>query len=956
MSRGENGGSGLRLITFGRLTVEPSEGLVPGGPRPHRLALLAILASRGPRGMTRERVLAILWRDSSESRGRHALSQTLYALRQDLGCEVVPPGEVLRLDPGVISSDLEDFRVALEGRNWSRAAALYAGPFAAGFSLSNPSGFDEWLDDERRRLAREGHKALISAAQEAETCGDLRQAMPHWRRLVASEPLSTRYAVGYIKALAGLGERAEALEHAQAHAELVRRELDGEPDPELSALITELRPPARQSLVSPQSESHPDAPAPTWPSGNAVPGSASSRRFRATIAALILITVVGTAVTWLVGVGRSPPSQLVLAVGLLRDRVAPDSGGSGVLSDMLSTNLARVSALEIIAPTRLLQALPPEPDSTGRALNAAALRVGATEILEGEVSSHPGGLRLDLRRVDLERGRLRRGYVVTAPDRFTLIDSATAALTRDLELLGPGSSVADVTTRSPVAYRLYEEGLRTYFQSDWATASRLFRAALAEDSSFAQAAFYAWRTAESAAKDSLEPIILRLADRAPDRERLLARTLLATSHSDLPALALADSLDQRFPSDPEALIASASARLHRYGFTPGITGQFERAVTLDSMTGPAALRSARVAEALKSLHDAYLVADSSLAAERTLRRWMLLQPENATPLFHLSGLLERHGRVNDADWAYARYDELSLVMTNLVQVGVWKGINRGDPQLLLQSCRLGLFNAQDMVQFTDFRWRCLLAYRHLGRLREALELTRPRRLTAGQGNSGGVSVGVEGLNRVLLDWMMGRPRAAAGGFLEIAGDQKSGSIFPGENARRETWWLTLAATAFVADGDTASAAALVDSIRAVGARSNFGRDPVLHHFVRGLILSVENRHGDAMAEFLRANYSWTLGYTRINYEYARCALALGRPRDAIYPLQAALRGGLEGPQLYVTQTELHELLGQVFEAAGMPDSARSHYQYVARMWAGADRDFTDRHRRASEWLTRHRGA
>ena len=101
-----------------------------------------------------------------------------------------------------------------------------------------------------------------------------------------------------------------------------------------------------------------------------------------------------------------------------------------------------------------------------------------------------------------------------------------------------------------------------------------------------------------------------------------------------------------------------------------------------------------------------------------------------------------------------------------------------------------------------------------------------------------------------------------------------------------------------------------------------------------------------MAEFLRANYSWTLGYTRVNYEYARCALALGRPRDAIYPLQAALRGGLEGPQLYVTQTELHELLGQALVDAGMPDSARPHYQYVTRMWSGADREFTARHRRA----------
>ena len=128
----------------------------------------------------------------------------------------------------------------------------------------------------------------------------------------------------------------------------------------------------------------------------------------------------------------------------------------------------------------------------------------------------------------------------------------------------------------------------------------------------------------------------------------------------------------------------------------------------------------------------------------------------------------------------------------------------------------------------DTRWAS--PHRHLGRPRGALELTGPRRLTRAQGNSSGVSVGVEGINRVILDWMTGRPGLAARAFLEIARNQRSGSIFPGENARREAWWLTLAATTLVAAGDTASAAALVDSIRAVGARSSFGLEPVAAPF------------------------------------------------------------------------------------------------------------------------------
>ena len=927
----------MRLFTFGRLAVEAAEGLVDGGPRPRRLALLAILAARGERGQTRERVLAILWPETTDARGRHALSQTLYALRQDLNREVVraPTGDVLALDPAVISSDIEDFRAAVAAGDWPRAAALYAGPFAAGFTLSEAPGFEDWLEDERRRLAREGHRALVAVAEQAEAAGDLERALPHWRRLASAETLNTRHAVGYIRTLSGMGNRHAALLHAQAHSDLIRRELNVDPDPDLRALLNQLR-------VSP-----PGPPTPRTTDSIAP----ARRRFTGAFAARVLGVVLVAGVAWRLMAGRDPSSLPVLAVGVLRDRATEDSAGaSGVLRDMLSTNLARVSRLEILAPTRLPNALPKDAGSTGQVLTSAALQAGATEILEGDVSPVPDGLRLDLRRVDLRRGRVRRGYVITAADRWALIDSATVVLTRDLDLVGPASSVADVTTRSALAYRLYEEGLRAFYQADWRTSGRLFRSALAEDTTFALAAIYAWYSAESAGKDNLEPMILRLADRAPDRERMLVRVVLATMHSDPPALPLADSLVRRFPSDPDALIASASARLHRFGFAPEVIAQLERAFALDSMTGAAALRGARVARSLHGQFDAYSVADSSAAAERSLRRWMALQPENSTPLFYLSGLLERQGRVQEAELAYVRNDELAVVKTNLVQAGVWKGINRGDPELLLQACHLGLSGARDIGHFTDYRWRCLLAYRHLGRLREAAALTRPRQLASGQGGRGSVSVGVEGINQLLIAWMTGRPRDAAQGFLEVARNQRAGSIFPGENARRESWWLTLAATAFMAAGDITAAAALEDSIRTVGARSSFGRDPVLHHFVRGLILSASQRHADAMREFQLANYSWTLGYSRVNYEYARSALALGRPRDAIYPLQAALRGGLEGPQLYVTQTELHELLGQVFEAAGMPDSVTPHYEYVARMWAGADREFAERHRRVTDWL------
>ncbi|HVE35300.1 MAG TPA: hypothetical protein VNC18_17175, partial [Gemmatimonadaceae bacterium] len=144
------------------------------------------------------------------------------------------------------------------------------------------------------------------------------------------------------------------------------------------------------------------------------------------------------------------------------------------------------------------------------------------------------------------------------------------------------------------------------------------------------------------------------------------------------------------------------------------------------------------------------------------------------------------------------------------------------------------------------------------------------------------------------------------------------------------------ATAAVAAGDTLRARHLVDSIQTFGAQSLFLRDPPLHHFVRGLLLSRAGRHAAAVDEYRASLVSPTFGYTRINYELGASLLASGRAAEAIPIVNAALHGGLEGSNLYVTRTELHELLARSFDAAGRHDSAATHYRVVERAWRAAD--------------------
>jgi hypothetical protein len=148
--------------------------------------------------------------------------------------------------------------------------------------------------------------------------------------------------------------------------------------------------------------------------------------------------------------------------------------------------------------------------------------------------------------------------------------------------------------------------------------------------------------------------------------------------------------------------------------------------------------------------------------------------------------------------------------------------------------------------------------------------------------------------------------------------------------------MTLSASASIAGGDTLAAKSLVDSIRAVGSRSVYDRDTKLHHFIRGLLFAKRGEREAAVREYRLAISSLTGGYTRINLELARTLIALNRPLEAVPVIRAPLHGGLDGPNLYLTRTETHEVLARAFEAAGRRDSALVHFRIVANAWKHAD--------------------
>jgi tetratricopeptide (TPR) repeat protein len=381
------------------------------------------------------------------------------------------------------------------------------------------------------------------------------------------------------------------------------------------------------------------------------------------------------------------------------------------------------------------------------------------------------------------------------------------------------------------------------------------------------------------------------------------------------------------------------------GDWPGAVAALERAVAIDSAAGALGETVCRVCGALYRMAEAYSWWDSSAAAERTGRRLIAMRPGDGSGWATAVESLLRQGRRADAEAAIA-----SIARLNPGIVVDFSGLMDRD---LIRSGRSNELEARVVTELRaatpeergEMPWLLAIALRTQGRLREAEHLATDGALPADYGRIAGhhdlITLAIAALEA-------GRPREAARRFLDMVAADRGRDEGSGLRARNISWHMTLAGTALAAAGDTAAVRALADSVERIGPASSFGRDPRLPHFLRGLILQHQNRHAEAIEAFRRSLFSLTDGYTRINLELARSLVALGRYAEAIAVLQPALRGGVDGANTYLTQTELHEVLGGAFYAAGQRDSAAAHYGAVERAWRRADAVFAARYRLARD--------
>jgi DNA-binding SARP family transcriptional activator len=227
---------------------------------PSHERLLTLVWGHEDRGIHRASAIWLLWQTDDDRRSRQRLRQLLHDLGSRVGFRpVAPDGEdVLTPASAWISSDLDDFRSALGGRQLRRAYALQAKGFANRLDVRTLGPeYEHWLDGKRAGLRRRLRDAAARQWDHFHPTGTWDLARDAGEVLGALDPEDEASVMKLVEARAMTGSLESA--HAAAMDYLARLPQGSAPTAESMALIERVR---RMQPVQVASSVHTPAPPP----------------------------------------------------------------------------------------------------------------------------------------------------------------------------------------------------------------------------------------------------------------------------------------------------------------------------------------------------------------------------------------------------------------------------------------------------------------------------------------------------------------------------------------------------------------------------------------------------------------------------------------------------------------------------------------------------------------------
>jgi predicted Zn-dependent protease/TolB-like protein len=768
-----------------------------------------------------------------------------------------------------------------------------------------------------------------------------------------------------MRALDSAGDRGSAIQFAESFQALLQRELDVEPDPEVTALAEQFRSQAGTrntssaftQRISP-AEEIPDAVIAASRT-TTTPTRREVRSWWLIAAAGLVLVSLGAGVSWLGGTRlqfkdtESTPG--VRATPVIAILVDPVSGADSTadwmtagLSQMIADYLGRVSGVEVVPPgiaravrwSANADEVRGALDISAEDVRELARRLGATLVLRGSLTATSHRLVLDVTIADAATGHIVRADTWADSSALTMADRAAAAVLSVAGAQGPGFRLNEVETASTEAYQHFARAMVLLSRDD-AEGDHELDLAVALDSNFVSALHYRFRRSFArndpiATRKHLHDRLRFLAERATERDRLEFQAFDAfISGEHARSETLARTLVRRFPNDPRGydlladiyanhgqLLAAAEIALEKLTLARriGVSSVVPAAQCVEcsavGLAVTARLEQGAVAEAIK------------LASDLTASR-----PELPAPWTMYAQALTRAGRFDDALAAWKRVTLLrgrpgAGAARTLITARRFEAADSAITALLI--------SASPTETRTDALDARVMLARERGQFRVAVQTAD---------SAAGLDPGAASL------------RLMSPGALARLGDRLSterrarelravpwiavSEIDRAQHARGWSWHAALAADAIAEWADTSRLLLLADSLEQIGRLSAYARDWRLHHHIRGLVHLRAGRNEEAIRE-LEAALFGSSGWTKTNIELARAFLALGRSADAVNILRPAYRAPLDAMGRYVARSELDFYMSLAFAAANQRDSAEVYAGYVRRAWQAADPEIARR--------------
>jgi len=316
----------IHVLGFMRATTYLGTDVLPRGKKAR--AILGYLSLAGGERVPRSRIASMLWDRVPNRHARTSLRQALRELASAMGPLadelILTDRDTVALNAGLCWIDAIAVlarETTSVGSSRSDLAALCSGELLEELDGTSAS-FDEWLLGERTRFAEHLSELLeADLSQLVNGKADAKRRAANARRLISFDPTHEGASRELMRALADMGERAQALREYARCRNALRKILDVEPSPQTRALCQAIR-----SFAGPEERNHAAPPVSILPS-DLEPQTAQRKRSRIRVGVLPLMSM-----------GLKNADNLAFS-----------------LSQEIAAGLARFRWFDVIAPVSLMR-------------------------------------------------------------------------------------------------------------------------------------------------------------------------------------------------------------------------------------------------------------------------------------------------------------------------------------------------------------------------------------------------------------------------------------------------------------------------------------------------------------------------------------------------------------------------------------------------------------------------